>query len=231
MPHPLDNPIFESLANRHRPLALQQGEVLRYPPDIAPFLGVPEEGHDDPATLHALVPPGDTVLMLGNMATPPAGWRFEPQVTLVQMACPEPLAEVDGPEVIELGDAHHADVLELVALVYPHYFRPQATRLGRYFGIYRDGRLAAIAGERMGPPGHREVSAVCTHPDFLGLGYSRRLMALLSNDLLRQGLVPFLHVSPANDRALALYERIGYRHRARIRFASLSRPPGMGKPA
>ena len=41
MPHPLDNPIFESLANRHRPLALQQGKVLRYPPDIAPFLGVP----------------------------------------------------------------------------------------------------------------------------------------------------------------------------------------------
>lgn len=67
MPHPLDNPIFESLANRHRPLALQQGEVLRYPPGIAPFLGVPEEGHDDPAALHALVPPGDTVLMLGKM--------------------------------------------------------------------------------------------------------------------------------------------------------------------
>ena len=68
MPHPLDNPIFESLANRHRPLALQQGEVLRYPPGIAPFLGVPEDGHDDPAALHALVPPGDTVLMLGKMA-------------------------------------------------------------------------------------------------------------------------------------------------------------------
>ncbi|WP_460454202.1 GNAT family N-acetyltransferase [Arenimonas aestuarii] len=231
MPHPLDNPVFESLAHRHRPLALQQGGVLRYPSEIAPFLGVPDAGHDDPEALHALVPPGDTVLMLGKMATPPVGWIFEPQAALVQMACPEPLAEVEGPEVIELGDAHHADILELVALVYPHYFRPQATRLGRYFGIYQQGRLAAIAGERMGPPGHREVSAVCTHPDFLGRGYSRRLMALLSNDLLRHGLVPFLHVSPANDRALALYERIGYQHRARIAFASLSRPDGMGKPA
>lgn len=84
--------------------------------------------------------------------------------------------------------------------------------------------MAAIAGERMGPPGFREVSAVCTHPDFLGRGYSRRLMALLSNDLLAQGLVPFLHVSPSNSRALALYERIGYQHRARIAFASLHRP-------
>jgi len=65
---------------------------------------------------------------------------------------------------------------------------------------------------------------VCTHPDFLGRGYSRRLMAFLSNDLLGQGLVPFLHVSPANTRALALYERIGFHDRTRIAFASLARP-------
>src|SRR5690606_10503472 len=106
-----------------------------------PFLGVPQDGHDDATALHALVPPGDTVLMLGNMVAPPADWIFEQQVTLVQMHCPEPLAEVEGPDFIELGDPHHADVLELVALVYPHYFRPQATKLGRYFGIYQDGRL------------------------------------------------------------------------------------------
>lgn len=224
MAHPLDNPIHQSLANRHRQLALAHGEMLRYPPEVAPFLGVPDEGHEDFAAFDALVPPGDTVLMLGKMPLPPAGWRFEPQVTLVQMHCPEPLDEVDGPGFIELGAEHHADVLELVALVYPHYFRPHATRLGRYFGIYQDGRLAAIVGERMGPPGYREISAVCTHPDFLGRGYSRRLMAFLSNDLLGQGLVPFLHVSPANTRALAMYEKIGYRDRARIAFASLVRP-------
>jgi len=46
--------------------------------------------------------------------------------------------------------------------------------LGRYFGVIENGRLAAMAGERMGMPGFREVSAVCTHPDFLGRGLAQK---------------------------------------------------------
>ena len=95
--------------------------------------------------------------------------------------------------------------------------------LGRYFGIYQEGRLAAMIGERLGTHATREVSAICTHPDFNGRGYARRLTAMLTNDLLAHGNLPFLHVSHQNPRALQLYERLGYRHRRDIGFWSLQR--------
>lgn len=223
--HPLDNPIWQSLANRHRDLALAQGDVLRYPADIAPFLGVPGPQVPLSPAIDELVAPGESVYLLGAVPPAPAGWSLQPLGDLAQMVCDAQLSEVDGPAFAELGEAQCADVLALTALVYPHYFRPRTMRLGRYFGIYEDGALAAIIGERMGPPGWREISAVCTHPDFLGRGYARRLMAWLSNDLRASGLKPFLHASPQNTRALDLYRNNGYRVRAEIPFWSLARTP------
>jgi predicted GNAT family acetyltransferase len=107
--------------------------------------------------------------------------------------------------------------------VYPHYFRPRTMALGRYFGIYDGGRLAAMAGERMGFPGHREISAVCTHPDFVGRGLARRVLTFLGADIASRGALPFLHVAPTNTRAIALYEQNGYRLRAQMPFAALRR--------
>jgi predicted GNAT family acetyltransferase len=141
------------------------------------------------------------------------------------MTCSRPLDVVDGPPVIELAAAHRDDVLALTALVYPHYFRARTMELGRYFGIYQDGRLAAMIGERLGTDTATEVSAICTHPDFTGRGYARRLTAMLSNDLRARGLLPFLHVSHGNPRALQLYRQLGFEHRRDIGFWSLRRAP------
>ncbi|HEX7803622.1 MAG TPA: GNAT family N-acetyltransferase [Pseudoxanthomonas sp.] len=222
-PHPLDNPIWESLSSRHRSLALRQNDVARYPPDVAPFLGVPADGVDAAASLESLVPHGDTVLLLGRTPAQAEGWRLQQLALLAQMVCPASIPAVDGPDLIELTEAHRADVLALTALVYPHYFRPRTVELGRYFGIYQDGRLAAMIGERMGMDDHTEISAVCTHPDFNGRGYARRLLAWLSNDVLGRGLTPFLHVSHENRRAKELYEQNGYHLRRDIAFWSLRR--------
>ena len=221
--HPLDNPIWQSLTSRHRALALRQGDVARYPAQVAPFLGVPADGIDAAAALESLVPSGDTALLLGSTPSVSEGWQLQHLAQLAQMVCPLPIAEVDGPEIIELSEPHHADILALTALVYPHYFRPRTTDLGRYFGIYQDGRLAAIIGERMGMDDWQEISAVCTHPDFNGRGYARRLLAWLSNDTFARGRSPFLHVSQQNVRALQLYEQNGYHTRCEIAFWSLRR--------
>jgi predicted GNAT family acetyltransferase len=190
---------------------------------VAPFLAVAASGIDAAAALERLVAPDEGVYVLGPTPAVPNGWRLEKLAMLAQMVCPARLAEVDGPEIIELTDAHRADVLELTALVYPHYFRPRTMELGRYFGIYRHGRLAAMIGERMGMDAWQEISAVCTHPDFNGHGYARRLLAWLSNDNLERGRTPFLHVSPDNRRAMRLYEQAGYRDRPAIGFWSLRR--------
>jgi len=221
--HVLDNPIWEALRSRHRDIALAQGEVARYPAQIAPFLGVPREGVDVGDALNALVEPGETTLLLDRVPQVPKGFEAKKLAMLAQMVCTAPVEESAGPDVIELGEAHRGDVLELTALVYPHYFRPYTMQLGRYFGIYQDGRLAAIIGERMGMDDWQEISAVCTHPDFLGRGYARQLLAMLGNDVLARGRTPYLHVAHENARAKDLYLRTGYEVRRDIAFFSLHR--------
>ncbi len=220
----LDNPFFAALASIHAPLARVAGDVRRYPPEFAPFLGVAAEGEDVAGDLAAVLPPGDTAYLLGVVPAVPAGWTLQSFRPLAQMVCPGPLPVADGPDPVPLGPGHRADVLALTALVYPHYFRERTVELGRYFGIYRQGRLAAMIGERLGDDHHRELSAICTHPDFHGRGYAGRLTALLANDLLAAGRVPFLHVSYENGRALSLYERLGFRLRRDIAFHALHRP-------
>ncbi|HEY7871489.1 MAG TPA: GNAT family N-acetyltransferase [Rudaea sp.] len=224
----LDNPFWSSLQTRHRALALRDGDAARYPPQFAPFAGVADADVDTNDALARLVAPGETLLLLGVAPRLPAPWTLEAFHPLAQMIRTAPMAVADGPPIAELSAAHRADVLALTALVYPHYFRGRTMELGRYFGIYMpDGnggtRLAAMIGERLGTDTHTEMSAICTHPDFNGRGYARRLTAFLTNDTLAHGRTPFLHVSRENARALQLYERMGYTLRRDIGFWALRR--------
>ena len=222
--HGLDNPFFAALSSLHAPLAIVHGDVRRYPADIAPFLSVAHADADVGTELEAQMAPGDEAYLLGVRPAIPPGWTLQAFRPLAQMMCDAPPAGDDGFAPLPLGPAHRDDVLALTALVYPHYFRPRTMALGRYFGLYIDGRLAAMAGERLGDPGHRELSAICTHPDFTGRGLAGRLTAWLANDILASGRVPFLHVSHENPRAKGLYERLGFRVRRDIPFWSLRRP-------
>ncbi|QNP39994.1 GNAT family N-acetyltransferase [Lysobacter solisilvae (ex Woo and Kim 2020)] len=219
----LDNPFWNSLRTRHRDIAVVNGEAARYPAEYAPFLGIAHAGVDVATGVAPLVAAGESVYLIGVAPVVPRGWELEAYRPLAQMVASTPLEVVDGPEIIPLSAAHRDDVLALTALVYPHYFRPRTMEMGRYFGIYQEGRLAAIIGERLGTDTHTEMSAICTHPDFLGRGYARRLTAMLTNDTLARGRVPFLHVSHENARAKQLYEQIGFRHRRDIGFWALRR--------
>lgn len=219
----LDNPFWSSLRSVHRDLALAIGEVARFPPEYAPFLGVASVDVDAESALEALVAPEETVYLIGPVPRVLAAWSLKAYQPLAQMVREAPIPVIDGPEMIELGETHRADVLELTALVYPHYFRQRTMDMGRYFGIYQEGRLAAMIGERMGTETARELSAICTHPDFLGRGYARRLTAMLTNDTLARGALPFLHVSYENPRAKSLYDQMGYRVRRDVAFSSLRR--------
>lgn len=221
MDNPLDNPFWSSLCSRHRDLAQRVADVARYPAEFAPFVGVAGADVDIAPAFAALVAPGESVYLLGVAPDAPGGWVLEGYRPLAQMICTEPIPVIDGPDVIELSASHREDVLALTALVYPHYFRRRTMELGRYFGIYQEGRLAAMIGERLGMDGYQEMSAICTHPDFNGRGYARRLTALLTNDNLERGRLPFLHVSHENPRAVRLYEHLGYAHRRDIGFWSL----------
>lgn len=220
----LDNPFWSALDSLHAGLAVRAGDAAVFPEDIAPFLGLKHPQAATRETLEALMAPGETRLVLGVMPdSVPEGFSLTPLETLWQMICETPMPSLPADDILELDASRREDILGLTALVYPHYFRPQTTRLGRYFGIDHNGRLAAMAGERLGAPGFREVSAICTHPDHLGKGYAARLTTHLTRDTLARGDIAFLQVSPANTRAYALYERLGYRIRAHLPFARIDR--------
>lgn len=223
MANPLDNPVWYALTSRHAALARRNGNAARYPADVAPFAGACAFDSAAATQLAGIVEPGETVLFVGPQPAFDVRWRLEQLEHIAQGVCESRLAIPDGPRVIELDATHTADVLELTARVYPHYFRRRTVEMGRYFGIYDGVKLAAITGERMRFDGHVELSAICTDPAYLGRGYARRLVALLVNDIHDRGDLPFLHVSHRNVRAKALYEHMGFRWRSDIALVAAQR--------
>jgi ribosomal protein S18 acetylase RimI-like enzyme len=154
---------------------------------------------------------------------PPSAWRIERLESIAQMIDESRPRPTDGPPIVELGAANAADVLDLTARVYPHYFRPRTTAMGRYLGIYDGAKLAAMAGERMRFGRYVELSAICTDPAYLGRGYAQHLVNRLIADVRSAGRIPFLHVSHRNTRAKALYEHLGFTLRADISLVAAHR--------
>ena len=76
----------------------------------------------------------------------------------------------------------------------------------------------AMVGQRLRVPGSIELSAICTHPRFVGRGLARRLTGTAIARVLAEGALPFLHVRAGNTRAVALYEHIGFRRRRTFRL-------------
>lgn len=211
----LDNPIWSALTTDHAALALGNGAARRYPPEIGPLSGMATTSDAGYAALQALAGPGGVVaLFLQETPRLPQGWtlvrggqldqRIALQPALVRAALPanaqlRALTADDAPAMVALAE-----------LTEPGPFRLRTLELGNYFGIFEDGRLAAMAGQRLSLPGCAEVSAVCTHPEARGRGYARMLMSRVMEEILRTGKVPFLHTFADNYGAIRVYDGLGF---------------------
>lgn len=223
MSMPLDNPIWHSLRSRHAELGESGEHAACYAAGVAPFAGVARADAECGTALATLLGDHEPYYLVGVIPPAVPGWRLDDHGVIDQMLCARAPDVPDGPAMTGLGAEHVEDMLELTALVFPGYFRRDTLRMGRYLGIYINGRLAAMAGERMALPGHREISAVCTHPDHAGRGYAQRLVAQVTRGVFAAGLLPFLHVSPGNTRAKQVYERLGYADRGAVTLYALHR--------
>jgi predicted GNAT family acetyltransferase len=115
------------------------------------------------------------------------------------------------------------EILDLVERTKPGPFAKRTIEMGRYLGIRREGRLIAMAGERLRPPGWTEVSAVCTDPDFRGQGLAARLTLAVAAGILERGELPFLHAAATNTNAIRLYEGLGFEIAHHVVFAAFKR--------
>ncbi len=221
----LSNPVWHALTTHHA--ALAQGDALarRYPSAIALFGAVATDDERAFASLEALVPPGEVVGLVGGIPPTGDGWTLLRQPTLIQMVYEGPeLEPEDADEAItSLSAADVPTMLQLVEITHPGPFQARTIELGRYLGIWQDGQLAAMAGERMHVPGYREISAVCTHPTFQRHGYAQRLIRHLIREIHSEGEVPFLHVVGGNSGAQNLYETMGFTRRGELPLYILER--------
>ncbi|GAA1934345.1 GNAT family N-acetyltransferase [Kitasatospora viridis] len=224
-PHPLDNPAWAALTGPHLRFAERVGLAARYRADVSPITALADPA--DPrawADLAALVGPGNLTSVGGEITPPSADWRIEESGRLVQLVDTALRAEPD-PEAVRLGAADVPEMLDLVARTRPGPFLPRTVELGGYLGIRQDGRLIAMAGERVRPPGWTEISAVCTDPEHRGRGLATRLVRAVAAGIRERGDTPFLHTAGTNTGAIRLYESIGFTLRQTSSF-HLLRTPG-----
>ncbi|HEV7779710.1 MAG TPA: GNAT family N-acetyltransferase, partial [Chitinophagaceae bacterium] len=99
---------------------------------------------------------------------------------------------------------------QLATLTRPGPFAKRTICFGSYFGIFDNEKLVAMTGQRLHVDNFTEISAVCTHPDHTGKGYAFNLLQHQLQIILQQGQHPFLHVREDNQRAIGLYERMGF---------------------
>jgi ribosomal protein S18 acetylase RimI-like enzyme len=131
---------------------------------------------------------------------------------MFKMVWEGPMPSTDAaPEAIQLGPQHASQAFELAMLTRPGPFGPRTIELGDYFGFFEGERLIAMAGERLCAGSFHEISGVCTHPDFQGRGFARRLMIKLIRRQMERPETPFLHVMHDNTNAHELYKRMGFR--------------------
>jgi predicted GNAT family acetyltransferase len=222
----LARPVWASLTTAHASLSVGDAMARRYAPDVNRFASARDDSEAALDALARLVQPSDPVFVLQvpEIRIPSALTTIK-EAKGVQMVAYSPVAAPDdGPDgIIALGDSDAAEMLELATLTEPGPFLRRTHRMGSFFGIRVDGRLAAMAGERFRFPGYTEVSGVCTHPDFRGRGFAQRLSRHVAAAIAARGETAFLHAWKSNVAAISLYEGLGFRLRCDVNVAVLER--------
>lgn len=208
----LRNPVYHSLLYNDRHLGLGDGQVRAFDAAVSPFGGFAsdyEKGFED---LYRLLPDGRQLLYATpETLVPPEHWQLTASINGLQFLYEGGLLPVQTDFYpTPLTTEHVPQMMELAKLTRPGPFGPRTIEFGHYYGVFQNGRLVAMTGQRLHIQSYTEISAVCTHPDHSGKGYAGALVQHQMNLIIRNGQVPFLHVRADNARAIAVYERLHF---------------------
>ncbi|TYA71569.1 GNAT family N-acetyltransferase [Seonamhaeicola marinus] len=218
---PLDNPVWYALTDEHSDYHISYGKVKFYHPDFTPF-GAFIDIEDTVKAIKTHSNLLDSFFIVGEEPKLPPSFSITKYVGL-QMIIYNEIEHPISEDIIELNDQNHEDLMELMALVYPHFFKEKTRLLGRYFGIYKNEQLVAVTGERMQTKNFTEISAVVTHPDHTGNGFAKQLVAYTAKKILEKGKTPFLHVDQNNTGPIKLYKKLGFKVRREMQYWLISR--------
>lgn len=223
----LDRPVWSALMSRQRHVAIADGLARMFCPEIGPFAALGSQGV---GAVHGLIrlaarhPHFAVFLEVGDIPIP-KGFRLRNSALGVQMIAERPIAPPDAADIRRLSDKDAPEMLQLARLTVPGPFARRTHTLGGFWGVRRNGRLVAMAGERMKLPGYTELSGVCVHPDHRGRGLAAMLSAKVANEVQGRGETVFLHAYADNTRAIKVYERLGFQIRTNVNVVALECKP------
>ena len=217
----LDNPVWFSLTDCHFNQAIDYGHVKFFHPDYGPF-GAFINNEDTSIAIEKHAELINEFFIVGDKPKMPRYFKEPIEYIGLQMIIYNKINHPITETIVELTESHYDDLINLVKLVYPEYFKPKTNALGRYYGIYKEGKLIAVTGERMQTNDFIEISAVITHPDHTGKSYAKQLIAHTVEAILKKNKIPFLHVDETNLGPIQLYKKLGFITRRKFSFWKIS---------
>lgn len=221
----LHNPVYHALLSGDQHLSSGNEHVKFFEENVSPFAGFLAGYAYGFAELYEFLPSGRKILYaIPSSVTQPAGWQILHEIKGLQFVCKENIEiKNDFSNIIPLTEIYVEEMMQLARLTKPGPFGTRTIEFGSYFGIFDQGKLVAMTGQRLHVEEHTEISAVCTHPDHTGKGYAFTLLQHQLQIILQQGQKPFLHVREDNKRAIDLYHRLGFKISRPMNFYFMKR--------
>lgn len=225
MNHVLNNPAYNALCTGNQNLAMGTDDIKFFDSEVSPFVGFRNNSAESFGQLYEMLPFNRYILHVSpEKIALPANWKQLGVVSGYQMIYEgSTIADKGAGNRISLSEEHIPQMISLTKLTNPGPFASRTIEFGHYEGIFDGEQLVAMAGQRLNPAGYTEISAVCTHPDYLGRGYARQLLISQVNRMLAASNVPFLHVRGDNERAVKVYQSLGFSIRTNVHFNILTK--------
>ena len=225
MENVLDNPVWNALISGNRHLANGSDRVKLFDPDVSPFVALIENTPQNFQELSAMVNADQLVFLWAKeILAIPKLWNVLHCIPGFQMVYENPIVQpYKTHNITVLTEKDIPEMVALTKLTKPGPFGTRTIEFGNYEGVFENGQLVAITGQRFHPFDHIEISAVCTHPDYLGRGYARQLLLSQLSQILGAGANPHLHVRQDNQRAIHVYKALGFTIRIPVYFYVINR--------
>lgn len=209
----LKNPVWYALQETHNKFLIEYDGVQFYNPEINNFGSFFQANKTlDAADKYSKIT--DTFFFVSQKDTPAVHTdkiKLEKKINGCQMILDQ-LIEVDLiDEITPLTEKHIEEVYDLIWLVMPGFYQKRGFEMGKFFGIFKEGKLVAITGQRMQTNDFIEISSVVTHPDFTRRGLAKQLIYHTTKDILNDKKLPILHTNKGNA-AIPLYEKLGFKY-------------------
>ena len=208
----LKNPVWYSLQETHEKFSIDFDGVRFYNPEVNNFGAFCNDNKIKKA-LHSYSKLTNKFFLVSENQVPILEQNnviLEKKIDGCQMALGKLIDVNITEEIVLLTQKNIDEVYNLIWLVMPGFYKKRGFEMGKFFGVFRNNKLVAIAGQRMQTTDFIEISSVVTHPNYLRQGLANQLTYYITKEIIKENKLPILHTNKGN-LAIKLYEKLGFK--------------------